>query len=186
MNFDFSVVKWDAPKEFQDVGKCLSTKRKKEAEDGPLHTVVRKLSVLFAQDGDLPEVPHLINAYGKRASAISRNPELNPKGSLDFGPFAENIGADATSIWAAATSGPGAIAVHLLACMLAYIFRVPEAISIWTELVAIRKGILDERIQGEEYRMSEITASHIRVDRKDLASWDASTRYFIPDILTGA
>lgn len=174
-NFDFALVKFTAPNEYQDIGRCLSPKRKKEAEDGAFHAVTRKLAVLFVQD-DLPEVPHLMEAYGKRASQISKNPRYNPKGSAEHGAFAPHIGADGTSIWAAATSGKGAVAIHLLACMLAYMFKGPEAISIWTELVSARQQILQKQVQGEEVRISEVTASQIRLDRKDLAEWDASAR----------
>jgi hypothetical protein len=174
-NLDFSLIKFTAPKEYEDVGNCLSLRRKKEAEDGHFHVITRKLEVLFVQD-DLPKVPHLMEAYGKRASEISKNRKFNPKGSTEHGAFAPHIGADGTGIWAAATSGKGAIAVHLLACMLAYMFKGPEAISIWTELVSIRQQILQRQVQETEYSISEITASQIRLERKDIADWDASAR----------
>jgi hypothetical protein len=60
-----------------------------------------------------------IRAYGTRVSAISANPYINPQGSDRQTLFASHIGTDSTSIWAAVTSSPGAIAIHLLACMLA-------------------------------------------------------------------
>jgi hypothetical protein len=175
LNLDFSLIKFTAPKEYEGVGNCLSIKRKKEAEDGLFHVITRKLEVLFVQD-DLPKVPHLMEAYGKRASEISKNRKFNPKGSAEHGAFAPHVGADGTGLWAAATSGKGAIAVHLLACMLAYIFKGPEAISIWTEIVSSRQRILQKQVQEAEYTMSEITASQIHLDRKDLADWDASAR----------
>lgn len=58
--------------------------------------------------------------------------------------FASHLGADSTSIWAAVTSGPGAIAVHLLACMLARLFTDLEAISVWVELVEESEGANSE------------------------------------------
>lgn len=178
LNFDFALVKFSAPAEYQDVGTCLSPWQKKEAEDGHVHAITHKLAVLFLGE-DLPDVPYLMEAYGKRASEISKNRTFNPKGSIKYGAFAPYIGADATSIWAAATSGRGAVAIHLLACMLAYIFEVPQAISIWSELISKRQQITQNRVQGEEYRISDFTASQIRLDRKDLAEWDASARYIL-------
>ena len=53
--------------------------------------------------------------YRNRGAGISE-----PPGSKSDGPFADHVGADSTTIWAAATSGTEAIAVHLLACMHAY------------------------------------------------------------------
>ena len=50
---------------------------------------------------------------------ISKFQNQNPKGNTIGGPFADLMGADGTSIWAAATSGPNAIPVLLLGCMLA-------------------------------------------------------------------
>ena len=179
-NLDFALLKWAAPKEYQDVGNHLAPNRKEEAEDGILHTVARKLKVLFfTLERDIPDTPFLIEAYGKRASTISTNPTLNPKGtSRQHGLFKEYIGADATSIWAAATSGQGAIHVHLLACMIAYMFKGPEGTSIWVELVERRQAILKARVdQSNEFNIAELSASKLRIDRRDLAAWDASTRY---------
>ena len=178
LNFDFSLLKWMAPKEYQDVGEHLAPQRKQDAEEGLLHTVVRKLTVLFfTQEFDVPEVPYLIEAYGKRASFISRDPKFNPKGShKQHGVFTDFIGVDSTGIWAAATSGPGAIHLHLLACMISYMFKGPEATSIWVELVADRQNRLIKRAQSEECHISEFSAAKIRIERSDLAAWDASTR----------
>ena len=177
LNFDFTLLKWSAPKEYKEVGEHLAPKRKEQAEDGFLHAVARKLTVLFfPQETDVPHVPFLIQAYGKRASAVSKDPKLNPKGTSVHGPFKEYVGVDSTSIWAAATSGPGAIQMHLLACMIAYMFKGPEAISIWVELVEHRQNLLLARLQDNEYHVSELTAAKIRIERNDLAMWDASAR----------
>lgn len=119
LNFDFSLVKVEAPVEFKGLGACLSSKRKKEAECGTVHVTARKLGALFA-DG-LPAIPNLLQAYGRRVTEIAEAPHINPKGSRFDGPFVGHVGADGTTIWAAATSGQGSIAVHLLACMLARI-----------------------------------------------------------------
>lgn len=72
----------------------------------------------------------LLRAFGRRVSEISSMPGINPKSSDRNNMFAGQIGLDATSIWAAATSGAGAIAVHLLACMLSRMFTSSEATSI--------------------------------------------------------
>jgi hypothetical protein len=174
LNFDFSLVKLAAPPEFESLGACLSKKRKSEAEDGRLHRVARKLGALFADD--LPNTPHLFQAYGQRVSEIAGNPKVNPKGNQSDGAFQGFVGADGTSIWAAATSGKGALAVHLLGCMLARIWSGPEAVSIWSELVTERKAVLMRRIQEEQFQLSIITASQIEISRNQLAEWDASAR----------
>jgi hypothetical protein len=175
LNFDFALVKVSAPVEYQELGTCLSTKRRQEAEDGPLHGVARKLGALFADE--IPATPNLIRAYGQRASEVSANPKLNPKGTKLHGAFADHVGADGTSIWAAATSGSNAIAVHLLACMLARIWSGPEATSIISEIVDARKAILQKRIQGEQFSITEVTAAQIILSRDQIAAWDSSARY---------
>jgi hypothetical protein len=53
--------------------------------------------------------------------------------------FANHIGADSSSLWAAVTSGNGVIDVHLLACVIARIWNGLQAVSNWDELVAKRK-----------------------------------------------
>ena len=172
--FDFSVVKIEAPPEFQGLGKHLSKKRREDAEAGSIHTTAQKLGALFADD--LPPIPNLKQAYGLRASEIAENPKLNPSGNSTHGPFAGHVGADGTSIWAAATSGPGALEVHLLACMLARVWSAAEATSIWDELVLAHKNVLKERIMDERFHFATLMASMIDVTRVRLADWDASAR----------
>ena len=173
-NFDFSLVKIEAPQEYKLVGGNLSKGRRDEAEDGALHGVARKLGALF--DDELPETPTLLRAYGERASGVAANPVFNPKVSRADGPFAGHVGADGTSIWAAATSGKAAIAVHLLACMLARMWSGPEAISILTEMVDARKAVLRRRVEGDQFSISEVTAAQITVTRDQISAWDASAR----------
>ncbi|KAI9718267.1 MAG: hypothetical protein M1812_004257 [Candelaria pacifica] len=178
LNFDFSLVKWEAPVEFQALGASFSSKRKRNAEDGTAHITARKLGALFA--GDLPDTPHLLNAYGRRVSEIAEKPNFNPRGKMQVdGAFAGHVGADGTSIWAGATSGKGAMSVHLLACMLARIWPEPEAISIWSEIVTARKAILQKRIQEEEFPMAFVAASMIDLSRSQLTEWDASARAWL-------
>jgi hypothetical protein len=158
------------------LGLSLSPKRQSEAEDGPIHTVARKLAALFGEN--LPDTPNLIKAYGIRATEIAEDSATNPRGTPKDGAFQELIGADGTSIWAAATSGQGAIAMHLLACMLARIWSGPQATAIWMELVTTRKTLLQKRLEGDQFRMEEVSAARIQLSRDQLAEWDASARYF--------
>ncbi|KAI9697199.1 MAG: hypothetical protein M1836_004763 [Candelina mexicana] len=163
LNFDFSLVKLEAPVKFQALGASLSSKRKRNAEDGSAHVTARKLGALLMAKG---------------VSEIAELPKFNPRGKSQVeGAFAGHVGADGTSIWAAATSGKGAMAVHLLACMLARIWSEPEAISVWSVIVAARKAILQKRIQGEEFPVAFLAASQIEPSRSQLAEWDASARY---------
>jgi hypothetical protein len=123
LNFDFSLVKYEAPQEFRALGEKLSSQRRNEAEGGQAHQTARRLGALF--EALVPSTPQLIKAYGLRASEIARLPAVNPRGTKIDGPFEAFIGADGTSIWAAATSSSselgahGPLAIHLLACMLA-------------------------------------------------------------------
>ena len=174
VNFDFTLIKYRAPMEYEGVAKALTSRRREEAEDGQSHITARKLAALFTNDVDFPDVPNLVAAYGKRASEIAA--KHNESGTQQKGLFAEHIGLDATSIWAAATSGKGAIPIHLLACMLAYIFKAPQAISIWTEIVEIRKGVLQNRIQSESFQPWELAATRVSISREQLSIWDASAR----------
>ncbi|KAI4162051.1 MAG: hypothetical protein LQ342_004363 [Letrouitia transgressa] len=178
VNFDFSLIKYEAPVEFQGLGASLSNKRKQEAEDGSLHIVARKLGALF--DDEVPEVPHLVQAYGKRTTEIAEMPAVNPKGTKSDGAFADSVGADGTTIWAAATSGGSVVTVHLLACMLARIWSRSEAVSIWDELVFRRKDHLTKDINtSASFRTSAIAASRIHLTRDQLADWDAGARAWL-------
>ncbi|KIM99342.1 hypothetical protein OIDMADRAFT_30945 [Oidiodendron maius Zn] len=157
---------------------ALTSWRRTAAEDGNFHRVARKLAALF-WDG-LPEVPALERAYGERATAIAMNPVVNPRGGKNDGAFQDLVGIDGTTIWAAATSGKGGIAVHLLACMLARIFKEPEAVSIWVELVESRKAHLRQGIEGDKFHLGDLTTSAIQIDRQQLAqAWlrSADTAY---------
>ncbi|KAF5234251.1 hypothetical protein FAUST_7711 [Fusarium austroamericanum] len=179
LNFDFSLVKVEAPREFHDLGQVLSHGRRREAEDGALHTTARRLAGLF---GPLLErTPDLYKAYGTRSSEIVSNRDVNPVGSKeDHGIFFEQVGADCTSIWAAATSGDSAVAMHLLACMLARIWEPDEAISVWVDIVAARKLEIqaDESLCGLEKLISDAAARQ-QISREQLAQWDTSARAWL-------
>ena len=102
INFDFTLYRMEAPPEFQGVGSALSRHRKESAESGSAHRTARKLGALFERL--IPRTPSLLKAYGLRASEIIASPNLNPKESREYGFFADQVGADATNIWAACQS----------------------------------------------------------------------------------
>ncbi|KAI1196657.1 hypothetical protein F5X97DRAFT_304374 [Nemania serpens] len=174
--FDFSIVKVEAPREFHDLGQRLTPARRETAEDGKLHITARRLGAIF--DSLIPQTPQLVKSYGLRASEIAR--ELSKLPPTSAGIFAKQAGIDGASIWAGATSGLGAIQVHLLACMLARMWNASEATSIWVELLKCRRA----EIQTEYERTGAIdtrilVAVKQQIERADLAEWDASARAWL-------
>lgn len=139
LNFDFSLYKVEAPLEYQALGSCLSRERRQNAESGAQHVTARRLGALFRSE--MPSVPNLIKAYGYRVSQIAQAP-VDQRLLQTEGIFADKIGIDGTTIWAAATSGSEAQGMQLLACMLARFWSAQEAVSIWAEIVEERKAIL--------------------------------------------
>ena len=128
----------------------------------------------------LPSVPELIRAYGRRSSEISQSSAISTESRKRFGAFADQAGTDATSIWAAATSGTGAIAVHLLACLLARMWDSPEATSIWVEIVEARKAeIVADFDQNNIAFLAALSAAKQEITRTQLAEWDASARAWL-------
>ena len=179
INFDFSIFRVEAPQEYKDLGANLSKDRRDEAEIGTCHKTARKLGALL--EGVLSQTPKLSGAYGTRVSEISRSLRLNPKASESGGgPFSRHVEADGTSIWAAATSGPHAMPVLMLACMLARIWPGSEATSIWVEIVAYRQQEIKECCDGTSAnRLSLLQAAHQDLTRSQLADWDASARAWL-------
>jgi hypothetical protein len=176
-HFDFSLIKFESPPEFRGLGAALTSNRRTVAEDGHLHVVARKLGALF--EHVLPKTSILIKKYGTRVSEIAAKPNVNPVGTLNDGAFRDHIGADGTSIWAAATSGNSAIGVHLLACMLARVWSGPEAISIWLEIVEARKKELLRIYEKDPSSLASLSAAQISLTKEQLASWDASARAWL-------
>ncbi|KAJ8121735.1 hypothetical protein ONZ43_g1889 [Nemania bipapillata] len=177
-NLDFSLMKVEAPKEFHGVRDALSNYRRDEAEEGQPHITARKLGALF--EAILPPIPNLIQAYGKRASAISSQSGAKAQKSSHIGMFSTQAGIDGTSIWAAATSGQGALAIHLLACMLARIWKSHEATSLWVELVDRRKEeITGTYNHGSAIETAALMASRQIFSRQHLACWDSSARSWL-------
>ncbi|KAI0861803.1 hypothetical protein F4860DRAFT_524134 [Xylaria cubensis] len=178
LNLDFSLLKREAPKEFNGVQNAISSLRKSNAETGDLHKTARRLGALF--EGVSPNAPNLLRAYGTRVSEICtlKNIEQNSHGF-----FAGWSGLDAASIWAAATSGDHAIAVHLLACMIAEICdSQSSAVGLWTELVHRRKGCLKIEIENSTEEITNQRKSIIMsqdITRADLRAWDNSARAWV-------
>lgn len=181
LNIDFTLLKVEVPAEYARLGTTISRKRKADAEEGTLHKTARRLGALFEES--LPPAEELFKAYGVRVSEISSMPGINPReGSEKDGIFASHVGADTTSIWAAATSGSAAIAVHLLACMLARMFTGPEATSLWVELVQKQKEWIRSQQNSRLYSHEHLgiaSAAQQDISRTELANWDASARAWL-------
>ncbi|KAL6719748.1 hypothetical protein ACLMJK_001669 [Lecanora helva] len=177
LNFDFSVFKTEAPAEYKLVGTSLTSHRREFAEDGDIHSTARKLRAIFAQI--LPSTPSLYQAYGKRASEIASSSQVSKHDKATSGAFSEHLGVDGGSIWAAATSGPGAVAIHLLGCMLARIWSAPEATSIWEEIVLERKRQLSVLDGHDPQNALAGWAAKCAFSREQLATWDASARAWL-------
>lgn len=178
LNFDFALCKVEAPMEYQGLGECLSRRRRAAAESGNEHILARKLGALFSHT--LPATPKLVRAYGKRATEIilESSKRESPSPRKD-GVFGEWTGPDATSIWAAATSGTGAIAAHLLACMLARIWTASEAAAIWEEIIESRKLEIAESDPGTPFWQSQEVAAKIEVTKEQISRWDSSARSWL-------
>ncbi|PQE24524.1 hypothetical protein CJF32_00007547 [Rutstroemia sp. NJR-2017a WRK4] len=174
LNFNFSLYKVEAPKEYLGLGNALSHSRRESAESGSSHRTARKLGALFEQL--VPKTEELIRAYGTRVSEISvSQPNTNSHGS--HGAFREHLGVDGTTIWAAATSGESAIGMNLLACMLAELWDADEATSIWVELVAARRQEIRSNCDGTEpSHFAPLAAAAEDISRVELREWDASAR----------
>lgn len=181
LNFDFSLVKVEAPAELQPVGKQLSQARRQSAEDGSFHILARRLGVLF--DDVLPDVPVLLEAYGTRASEIAQetSQRLHQPKNIVNGFFGTHLGIDSTTIWASATSGRSVLRIHLLACFLARIWTHQEATGVWKEIVTHRQAIIRKQAQSSEIvdnYLAQLAAAH-EVDEALLASWDSSARAWL-------
>ncbi|KAJ4296847.1 hypothetical protein N0V90_006895 [Kalmusia sp. IMI 367209] len=177
-NINFSLMKVEAPKEFNGLRDVLSRTRRREAEEGLLHMTARTLAALF--ESEIPPIPHLTETYGKRVSEICELLGDTSQRSLKTGMFADKAGADGTSIWAAATSGQGAIAVHLLACMLARMWSPTEATSLWVELVERRKEDIHQAYDATNATgLAAIMASQQPIGRNQLSAWDSSARSWL-------
>ena len=179
-NLDFTLIKLEAPSEFGAVQDSLSPFRRREAEGGGLHRTARKLGALF--HGVVSPAPALLSAYGSRVSQIAEKQKLEPSERAKHGIFSYISGADASSIWAAATSGENAILVHLLACMVAAMFDAPQAVALWMELIDRRKADL-ENIKDPGLNYGKLIASGMAAKqhftRDEMATWDNGARAWL-------
>jgi len=179
LNFDFTLVKYEAPKEFQPLGEMLAASKKSSAETGLAHVTARRLGALF--EGVCPHTPNLMKAYGKRVSQISVAAKDKNTSTIKASLFSEYSGVDGTSIWAAATSSTAALHVHLLSCMLARIFEPAEAVSIWIELVKKRREGIALKVERSEEVPFSMAAAAVQneIPKAQLAEWDASARAWL-------
>lgn len=182
-NFDFTLIKFEAPKEFASIGNSLSLLRRADAEQGKIHKTARKLAALF--EPLVPSTPNLLKAYGTRSSEIASDPQANPRGSKDHGPFTDFIGIDGSSLWAAATSSKmnvekhAALSMYLLACMLARAWEADKSVSIWAELVSERQAEIMRLTEDGPQLTSTYMAACQDITREELAKWDASARSWL-------
>ena len=178
LKWDFSLVKVEAPVEFAPLGSALTRRRRDEAETGAQHKTARRLAALFEQI--IPSTPKLVTAYGHRVSEIIQKPNVNPPGFPTHGCFQEFVGADATAVWAAATSGIPALGVYLLACLLARAWNAKESISIWVELISDRRKEIEKAFHDNEVvSESSLIGARQEISRCDLGLWDASARSWL-------
>ncbi|OCL05909.1 hypothetical protein AOQ84DRAFT_224383 [Glonium stellatum] len=167
INFDFTLVKYEAPEEFQPLGEALSSYRRNDAETGKSHVTARRLGALF--EGVCPATPNLFKAYGTRVSEISK---------------AANTGSPkcyANSIFAAYSGIDASLHVHLLACILARSWEPPEATAAWVELVKEQQKDINTRLENGEALPFGLAAAakQLEIPRTQLADWDASARAWL-------
>ena len=175
---ELSLFRCEPLAEFLPIGKALTPSRKKEAETGDIHRTASILGFLF--NDTLPDTPALTKAFGNRVSEILSHPDINPQGTTDHGPFQPFIGADGTSIWAAATSGDASIGVLLLACLLANNFDAKVAIATWVELIDERKTHIEsQRGNRKILNPHTLVAAECEISREEIARWDASVRSWL-------
>jgi hypothetical protein len=178
VKFDFSLVKMEAPIEFNGIASALSARRRVEAEEGPSHKTARRLGALF--EDIVPSTPKLISAFGLRMSEIMNTSGVNAIGTGQHGPFEPYVGADGTTLWAAATSGISALGVYLLSCLLARAWDAKTATAIWVELVAARKNEIKEGLQNNDnISATSVVGACQDITRNDLALWDSSARAWL-------
>uniref|UniRef100_A0A8H7K9B7 Uncharacterized protein n=1 Tax=Bionectria ochroleuca TaxID=29856 RepID=A0A8H7K9B7_BIOOC len=177
LNFDFALYKVEAPAEYQALGKCLTKNRLNAAESGNEHIFARKLAALFSQA--LPPTPNLVRIYGNRASEIVQEVASDTaKGSNNRGLFSNWLGPDATSIWAAATSGSG----HLGPPACVYVGKNMELIGgrgYLEEMIQARKDILSKIDVSDPMKPAAHFAAQINITESQISGWDSSARAWL-------
>ncbi|KAJ5663644.1 hypothetical protein N7507_004375 [Penicillium longicatenatum] len=178
LNFDFSLIQIEAPKHYEPLASALSTHRRQDAEEGQPHRTARRLGALF--EDVVESTPKLIDAFGQRVSQIVQMPGINPQGNSTHGPFEKFVGADGTTLWAAATSGIPAIGVYLLSCLLAQAWDSKQATALWVELVEYRQREIQSAYENNhKVSMSTLLSARQEISRDDLARWDNSARSWL-------
>jgi hypothetical protein len=105
---------------------------------------------------------------------------VNDIGTDQHGPFEPYVGADGTTLWAAATSGISALGIYLLSCLLARAWDAKTATAIWVELVAARRKEIEEGLKNNHnISASSVVGAYQDITRKDLALWDSSARAWL-------
>lgn len=130
----------------------------------------------------LPKAPELLKAYDTRASEIVEHTSKLQRNQTHTAKtlFADQLGIDSTSVWAAATSSQVALQMHLLACLLARIWPQQEATAIWVELVANRQRQIRDTIEnGGAVNLDGLAATAYVIEQSSLAEWDASARSWL-------
>ncbi|KAH8812396.1 hypothetical protein F5884DRAFT_668371 [Xylogone sp. PMI_703] len=175
---DFTIQGSVPLEAFRPIRQALSPLRRQDAEYGSAHRTARKLAWLFQQV--IPDTPELLTAYGTRVHEILKEPGINPSGTVLDGPFRDYIGADITSLWAAATSGTPAYGVHLLSCMLARAWDAKKSTAIWVEIVEARKAeVLEAFPHPRNFSDTTIAAALQEFSREELAKLDMSARAWL-------
>jgi hypothetical protein len=178
LNFDFTLLKVEAPAEFGVLASALSTYRRNDAEEGLPHKTARRLGALF--EDVIPSTPKLIAAYGNRVSEVVQTPGINFLGLESHGPLERFVGADGTTTWATATSGIAAIGVYLLSCLLARAWDAKQSTSLWVELVAARQFEVEEAFKDNHViSSSSLVSARQDISRNDLTRWDSSARSWL-------
>lgn len=178
LNFDFALYKIEAPKEYASIGTAISPLRKLEAETGLPHRTARKLGALFCKS--LPSTPRLHQKYGLRCSEIIKFFSFDVKRPSEYGFLADQVGVDATSLWASATSSQQSISVHLLACLLARFWDTAEVTSIWVEIIAKRQEEIRRSFEeNDTCDLALLNAASQQFNRVELADWDSSARAWL-------
>ena len=95
-NMDFTLMKIEAPQEYQGLGSTLSSSRREEAKAGSAHITARKLGTLL--EHIVPDTPKLYGVCGQRAFEIAKSHSTIATTS-QMGPFSAHMGLDETSIW---------------------------------------------------------------------------------------
>ncbi|KAF4625996.1 hypothetical protein G7Y89_g12168 [Cudoniella acicularis] len=104
----------------------------------------------------------------------------NCAGDVFFGPDTGKCYLFIVGVCSVDLETPGAIGVHLLACMLAHIWTAAEATSIWVQIIEGRRQEIAIGFEsGAEMCWQTFNAARPELSRKQVAEWDASARAWL-------